>query len=127
MSGQTLGVPVVRRIDGGVTTPAGFEAAGVACGIKRRPASAASAPLVVASGGAPVPAAAVFTVNKAVAAPVVVSRGHLQRSGGLAQAVVINSGCANACTGEAGMVVAHEMAAATAAAVGCQPEQVLLA
>ena len=72
-------------------------------------------------------AAAVFTTNKAVAAPVTVSRDHLARSKGRAQAIVVNSGCANACTGEQGLNVAREMAAAAAAAVGCTPEQVLVA
>jgi len=75
----------------------------------------------------PVSAAAVFTTNKAVAAPVVVTREHLSRSGGRAQAIVINSGCANACTGEAGMRVARDMAATGAVAAGCASEQVLIA
>ncbi len=57
---------VTRFVDGGVTAPAGFRAAGVACGIKRRTAAHASAPLdlaLVAADG-PVSAAAVFTTNK---------------------------------------------------------------
>ena len=93
-----------RQIEGGVTAPAGFRAAGVACGIKRRPAGSASAPLDLALVAAdePVSAAAVFTTNKAVAAPIVVSREHLSRSGGRARVIAVNSGCANACTGEAG-------------------------
>ena len=111
-------------LEGGVTTPAGFRAAGVYCGIKKSPDSLDLA--LIAAGG-PVPAAAVFTTNRAVAAPVVVSREHLARTGGLASAIVTNSGCANACTGEAGMQVARDMAAATASAVGCPVEQVLIA
>jgi glutamate N-acetyltransferase/amino-acid N-acetyltransferase len=117
-------------LDGGVTTPKGFRAAGVSCGIKRRPASATSAPLdlaLVTADGPAVSAAAVFTTNKAVAAPVVVSRAHLQKSTGRARAVLINSGCANACTGEAGMQVAHDMAAAAAQALGCSADQILIA
>ena len=115
--------------DGGVTTPRGFRAAGVACGIKRVADPKAAAPLDLALivADAPVTAAAVFTTNKAIAAPVTVARDHLERSGGRAQAIVVNSGCANACTGEAGLKVARDMAAATAAAVGCTPEQVLVA
>src|SRR5262245_19010592 len=115
-------------LDGGVTTPKGFRAAGVACGIKRRAASATSAPLDLAlvAADAPVSAAAVFTTNKAVAAPVVVSRAHLQQTGGKARAVLINSGCANACTGEAGMKVAQDMAAAAAQALGCSTDQILI-
>jgi glutamate N-acetyltransferase/amino-acid N-acetyltransferase len=120
--------PAIRDIEGGVTAPAGFRAAGVACGIKRRNPSAPAAPLDLALlvADAPSPAAAVFTTNKAVAAPVVVSREHLAASGGLAAAVVVNSGCANACTGEAGLAVARQMADAAAAAAGCAPNQVLV-
>jgi glutamate N-acetyltransferase/amino-acid N-acetyltransferase len=62
-----------------------------------------------------------------VAAPVVVSRDHLSRSGGRAAAIVINSGCANACTGEAGHLVAKQMADAAAKAVGCDVDRVLVA
>lgn len=115
---------VTALIEGGVTTPQGFRAAGVYCGIKKN-AEKLDLALIVAD--APVAAAAVFTTNKAVAAPVVVSREHLQRSGGRAAAIVTNSGCANACTGEAGMQVAREMAAAAARAAGCEPQHVLVA
>src|SRR5205807_2947669 len=65
--------------------------------------------------------------NRAQAAPVVVSREHLERSGGSAQAIVVNSGCANACTGEPGVDAAREMAVETARLVGCPAEQVLVA
>jgi glutamate N-acetyltransferase/amino-acid N-acetyltransferase len=101
----------------------------VACGIKRQPAAPAPAPLDLALvvADAVCPAAAVFTTNKAVAAPVTLSRQHLAESHGLARAVVINSGCANACTGEAGHLAAHEMAAIAAHAVGCAPGHVLVA
>jgi glutamate N-acetyltransferase/amino-acid N-acetyltransferase len=118
-----------QLIDGGVTTPLGFRAAGVACGIKRAPAPPAPAPLDLALIAAEesIPAAAVFTTNRAVAAPVTVSRDHLGRAAGLARAVVVNSGCANAATGQAGLDVARKMAAVTAAAVGCAPEHVLVA
>jgi len=120
--------PVVQDIDGGITAPAGFRAAGVACGIKRRKPDATSAPLDLALIVAerPVSAAAVFTTNKATAAPVIVSREHLAASGGKATAIVVNAGCANACTGEAGMAAARDMAAAAASAAGCTPDQVLV-
>jgi glutamate N-acetyltransferase/amino-acid N-acetyltransferase len=119
---------VIRDIEGGVTAPAGFRAAGVACGIKRRNPAHTSAPLDLALivADAPASAAAVFTTNKAVAAPVVVSREHLTQSRGLASVVVVNSGCANACTGEAGMAVARGMAARAAEAAGCAADQVLV-
>jgi glutamate N-acetyltransferase / amino-acid N-acetyltransferase len=115
--------------EGGVTTPAGFRAAGVACGIKKAPPPPAPPPLDLALVAAdePVPAAALFTTNRAVAAPVVVSREHLERSGGRARAVVVNSGCANACTGAAGLDVARDMGRAAAGALACAPEHVLVA
>ena len=119
---------MIRDIEGGVTAPAGFQAAGVACGIKRRNPAQASAPLDLALivADAPAAAAAVFTTNKAVAAPVVVSREHLEQSGGHAVAVVVNSGCANACTGDSGLAVARAMAAGAASAARCATEQVLV-
>ncbi|MCC7010750.1 MAG: bifunctional glutamate N-acetyltransferase/amino-acid acetyltransferase ArgJ [Acidobacteria bacterium] len=116
------------RLDGGVTTPRGFRAAGVACGIKRRRAGADPAlDLALLVADRPGPSAAVFTTNKAVAAPVVVSRANLAASHGLTQAVVANSGCANAATGARGLEVAGDMAALAAATVGCTVDQVLVA
>ena len=109
-----------RLIDGGVTTPAGFTAAGVYCGIKKpNPATNPLDLCLIASTNGPVPAAAVFTTNLAVAAPIIVSRNHLSDAGGLCAGAVVNSGCANACTGDAGMAVAKGMAAAAAEALGC--------
>ncbi len=120
---------MIHDIGGGITAPQGFRAAGVACGIKRRSATAATAPLdlalIVTEG--PVSAAAVFTTNKAVAAPIQISRDHLARSDGRAAAIVVNAGCANACTGDAGLAVARQMAEAAAAAAGCAPHEVLVA
>ncbi len=110
------------RIEGGVTAALGFRAAGVACGIKARGLDLA---LVVSDAAAV--AAGVFTTNRAQAAPVTVSREHLQQSGGHARAMVVNSGCANACTGAAGLAVARAMAAETARAIGCAAEEVLVA
>ncbi len=115
-------------VEGGVTSPKGFRAAGVACGIKSgRPPADPPLDLALIAADSPVAAAAVFTTNLAVAAPVVVSREHLARSGGRAAVIVTNSGCANACTGDAGLRVAREMAAAAAASVGVAPEHALVA
>ena len=108
--------------DGGVTTPRGFRASGIGVGIK-----AAGLDLALLVSETPAAAAALFTVNRAQAAPVIVSRDHLRRSGGLARAVVVNSGCANACTGDAGLEAARAMAAETARLVACPVEQVLVA
>ena len=118
----------LRPVDGGVTAPGGFRAGAAACGIKRqRPGMDRPLDLAFVVADGVVSAAAVFTTNKAVAAPVVVSREHLARTGGRAQVIVTNSGCANACTGEDGMNVARQMAAAAAAVVGCTPDQALVA
>ena len=113
----------VSTIPGGVTTPRGFRAAGVSAGIKAN--RGLDLALLVSDG--PAQAAAVFTTNLALAAPVVVSREHLARSGGTARAVIVNSGCANACTGDEGMEAARDMAAETARIVHCPAEQVLVA
>jgi len=113
---------MTRRVDGSVTAPSGFKAAGVHCGIKAHDSDLA---LLVSDRLAS--AAGVFTTNKAQAAPVVLSRAHLERSLGRAVAVVVNSGCANACTGPPGLEVARAMAAETARLCACPPEQVLVA
>ena len=108
---------------GGVTTPRGFRAAGVSAGIKAN--GGLDLALLVSDTAAT--AAAVFTINRAQAAPVIVSREHLSRSGGLARAVIVNSGCANACTGDEGIEVARGMAREAARGVECPIEQVLVA
>jgi glutamate N-acetyltransferase/amino-acid N-acetyltransferase len=113
----------VPTITGGVTSPRGFRAAGIAAGIKA--SQALDLALLVSDTSAQ--AASVFTTNRAVAAPVVLSREHLARSGGIARAIVVNSGCANACTGSDGMQAARDMAAETARLVSCPVEQVLVA
>jgi glutamate N-acetyltransferase / amino-acid N-acetyltransferase len=116
------GAQHVATVPGGVTAPQGFTACGCACGIK---ANGLDLALVVADSLAS--AAGVFTTNLAVAAPVLVSREHLWGTGGRARAVVVNSGCANACTGDAGVKVARLMAAEAARALGCDAEDVLVA
>ena len=107
-----------------VTLPGGFVAAGGACGIK--PGGVPDLAVVATEDGAPVPAAAVFTSNRACAAPVVISRRHLAVSKGRAAAVVLNSGNANAATGAQGLADAVRMAELTAKGVGCATEEVLV-
>src|SRR4051812_11572449 len=108
---------------GGIATPRGFRASGVSAGIK----ASGNPDLMLLVADAPSPAAAVFTTNKIVAAAVSVSKDHLQRSGGIGRAIVVNSGCANACTGMRGLADAREMTPTPAALVGCPVEQVLVA
>src|SRR5689334_14381886 len=112
----------LETVAGGVTTPTGFRAAGVSAGIKPK-----GLDLALLVSDHPATAAAVFTTNRAQAAPVIVSRDHLAHTRGTSRAVIVNSGCANACTGDEGMQVAKQMAAAAAAAVGCRAEEVLVA
>ncbi len=107
-----------------VTAPAGFVAAGVACGIK--PSGALDLSFVATADGEPVPAAGVFTSNKMTAAPVIVTNRHLERTGGLAVGVVLNSGNANAAMGAQGEADAITMCEAAGAALGCDPHHILV-
>jgi glutamate N-acetyltransferase/amino-acid N-acetyltransferase len=99
----------------------GFRAAGIAAGIKAN----GNPDLAILVADAPCTAAAVFTANQAVAAPVVVSREHL--AGGRARVVVVNSGCANAATGEGGLADAREMAQIAAREAGAPVGEVVVA
>ena len=114
----------VSATTGGVTAPGGFTAAGLHSGIKARPGAL---DLCVLAAQEPASAAGLFTTNLAQAAPVTVSKRNLDVSLGKARAVVVNSGCANACTGEQGLLDARQMTAEVAAALGCPVEQVLVA
>jgi glutamate N-acetyltransferase/amino-acid N-acetyltransferase len=107
-----------------VTAPQGFTANGVACGIKASGDPDLS--LVATASGQAVAAAAVFTQNKMTAAPVVTTNAHLALTGGHAAAVVLNSGCANAATGQQGMADAQATCLLVAEALGCRPEEVLV-
>ncbi|HEU4687969.1 MAG TPA: bifunctional glutamate N-acetyltransferase/amino-acid acetyltransferase ArgJ [Vicinamibacterales bacterium] len=109
---------------GGVTAPAGFRSAALHCGIKTK-ANALDLTVIVADKAAS--AAGLFTTNLAQAAPVLVSKQHLVHTGGIARAIVVNSGCANACTGDQGMRDATQMASDVATALSCDPAQVLVA
>lgn len=107
-----------------VCRPKGFVASGVHCGVKA--GDALDLALVATADAKPVPAAAVFTSNKATAAPVQVTKANLAATGGQAAAVVLNSGNANAATGAAGRAHAEQMAAAVAAGLECAPDEVLV-
>lgn len=110
-------------IGGGITAPRGFTAAGIACGIKKN----GRRDLALVVSDRPAAAAGIFTVSLAPAAPVVVSRAHLDATAGVGRAVVINSGCANACTGAEGLETARLMTIEAARALGCDAEEVLVA
>ncbi len=110
----------ITTVSGGITAAQGFTASGVHAGIKkvRKPDLA----LVVSER--PGPIAGTFTNNRVVAAPVILDRQHLRQ--GVGQAIIVNSGNANACTGKAGMANAREMAQLTASALGIEVHKVFV-
>ncbi|MGH9470790.1 MAG: bifunctional glutamate N-acetyltransferase/amino-acid acetyltransferase ArgJ [Terriglobia bacterium] len=116
-------MPQWARIEGHVTTPAGFQGAATHAGIKKN--GALDLALIYCEREAA--AAGVFTTNRAAAAPVVVSRRSLRTSGGRVRAVVVNSGNANAATGRAGERLAEETTRVAAKLLGVPPGQVLVA
>lgn len=101
--------------------PLGFVTAGHACGIKADPSTL---DLSLFASLEPCTAAGVFTQNSVVGAPVKVSRERVPRD--TARAVVINSGNANACTGERGLEDARWMTAKVAESLECAAEDVLV-
>lgn len=108
--------------DGGVCAAAGMRAAGVSAGFRKNP-NRLDLALVAADETCVV--AGTFTTNRFCAAPVTLSRERAAR--GRARAVVLNSGNANAATGEPGLEVARRSAEIVAAELGCSPEDVLVA
>lgn len=104
----------------GVTAPRGFRAAGVKAGIKE---DALDLALLVADETCA--AAGVFTMSRTAAPPVTLARENL--ASGRARAVVVNSGCANAATGPEGLADAREMTELAGRAVGCEPDEVIVA
>lgn len=107
-----------------ITAAQGFTAAGIHAGVKE--SGDLDLSLVATADGRPVASAAVFTSNLMTAPPVVVSRGHLHASGGQTAAVILNSGNANAATGEKGTEDAQTMCALTAAELGCDYHNVVV-
>jgi len=108
---------------GTVTSPEGFYAGATSAGIKKKDTEKLD--LGILFSEVPCVAVALFTTNRIKAAPVVLSRRRLRQ--GRALAVVVNSGCANAFTGERGLKDAARMAKLTAEGIGIVPEDVLVA
>lgn len=111
----------IQEATGGVTAAAGFVAGGLHAGLKKCPDKK---DLAIIHSLAPGVVGGVFTQNKFAAAPVNWCRQVV--AGGRAQAVVVNSGNANACTGAEGAANAAEMAAVCGRALQAPPEQVLV-
>ncbi len=112
----------MRQIEGGVTAARGFEAAGVEAGIKYQNRK----DMALVYSTAPCRAAGTFTSNVVKAAPVVWDRKVVEDSG-FAQAVVVNSGIANACTGKQGMDCCREEAERAGELLGIPADAVLVA
>lgn len=104
----------------GITGPKGFRASGVHSGIKK-----VKKDLALVFSTVPAHAAGVFTLNKVAAAPVVVDKLQLEQSK-TCRAILVNSGNANACTGERGMNDAWAMVKSTAQALHIEQGEVLI-
>ena len=107
-------------IENSITSPQGFVAAAVRCGLKK-----SGDDLAIISSLRPAVAAAVFTRNLVQAAPVTLSRLHLKSR--QHRALLVNSGGANACTGEVGLEDARQSARLVGELLGCDAREVLVA
>lgn len=111
----------MTKIDGGVTAPKGYKAAGIQAGIKN-----AKKDMAMIYSSVPCKAAGVFTKNLVKAAPVKWDMLVLNESPN-AKAIVINSGVANACTGDQGYKFCEDMAKEVSAKLGVEKEEVFVA
>jgi len=111
----------MKQIKGGITAPLGFQAAGIACGLKR----SGKPDLALIYSEVPATAAGVFTTNQVKAAPVLVSQQQLKSP--KVQAIIANAGNANCWTGQKGLDDAWEMVRFTAKALGLSSTSVLVA
>ena len=111
-------------VDGGVCAALGFKANGVYCGIKESETKKFDLGMIVSD--VMCNAAGVYTQNKVKGAPVIVTKNNLAKSGGKAQAVIVNSKNANPCNAD-GEEKAERMCQMTANALGIKPEEVIVA
>ena len=112
----------IKYIDGGVTAPKGFLASGIYCGIKQ---GSVKKDLALIYSEVPAKASGMFTKNKVKGAPIYICKDHLSNK--KAQAVIINSGNANTCTGDDGLSKAKKMTALQAKALNLKADDVLVA
>ena len=111
---------MAKRINGGITAPKGFVAAGIVAGIKKNKAL----DLALIASVAPGPMAGVFTTNKVPAAPVILGRQQIKHGRG--QAILVNSGNANAFTGKEGLLHARLTSRLVAKALGISPRMAFI-
>jgi len=109
-----------REIDGGITAAKGYYASGVHCGVKK-----VKRDLALVYSSEPAFAGGIFTINKVPAAPVIVDKLQLERSTSI-RAILVNSGNANACTGERGLNDAWTMVQKTAQRLKLDEREVLI-
>ncbi len=112
----------IKYIDGGVTAPKGFLSSGIYCGIKQ---GSVKKDLALIYSEVPAKASGMFTKNKVKGAPIYICKDHLSNK--KAQAIIINSGNANTCTGDDGLSKAKKMTALQAKALNLKADDVLVA
>lgn len=118
-------ITLTELSDGGVASAQGFKAGGIHAGFRHDPNRL---DMALVEADQLCPAAGVFTQNVFCAAPVALSKEHLDGCGyGLARAMLVNSGIANAATGPEGVAAARRMAQIAANQIGCVPEDILVA
>ena len=110
----------MKVVEGGITAPKGFKASALHCGIKK-----SKMDLALVYSETPAMACGLFTQNRVQAAPIKVTKNHLARI--TTQAIIINSGNANCCTGKSGMESALAMTRLTAKLLRLEEEDVLVA
>ena len=111
----------MKIIDGTIASPLGFSADGLHAGFKKKKLDFG---WIVSE--VPASVAGVYTTNKVIAAPLLVTKASIQKSQKL-QAIVVNSGVANSCTGQQGLDAAYEMQQSTAQKLKIEPDLVGLA
>ena len=114
--------PFITVFDGSVTSPRGFTAGVASAGLRAN--GAPEVTLIVSE--TPSSGAGLFTRNRIVAAPVIISRQTLSENRTNLRGVVINAKNANACTGEPGLEAARQMQQLAAEGVDCDPTQILI-
>ena len=108
----------MKIIDGTIASPLGFSADGLHAGFKKKKLDFG---WIVSE--VPASVAGVYTTNKVIAAPLLVTKASIQKSQKL-QAIVVNSGVANSCTGQQGLDAAYEMQRLTAQKLKIEPDLV---
>lgn len=120
----------MKIIEGGVCAAKGFKANGVYCGIKKSAADSENTKhkndLGMIYSEVPCKTAAVYTTNKVKGAPIIVTKKNLEKTGGISQAVIVNSKNANTCNAD-GEQKAQRMCELAAGVLGIKPEDVVVA